>query len=476
MTSRSPREAIFSRRSAVHSPPLFAILDAFEKDELVRTIETWVSNRTEMFDIIRAYVQDIKTEKVINDENDILANVRKIAKGTYGTVSVGCIVDIDRAGTCKQFRFNTEKERRRVPFYVASKIITEDVDLSTATLDAMARDYDGNVSWEPAENVAREIISGRMANYLVMARITPHFPFLFETFETTTRLQVTLGGRSFDVGTPQKGIGILSELSHIDFRDFMISVFPTFPKELQPTVFQALLAQITQGLAAMQTHFNWRHNDFHTKNVMITFVERAEYCYVVNKETYKIPNYGLCCRIIDYGLSSSDVLFPGDDNVEAYKDWKTIKYTDESVNLVSRDTIGIFTRHMVDASLNDFVRFISDFFNKDVGMYKPMEHVRLREMVNGFLGELSPSDSYAEYTRIREPSARVKRITRESRGEVMRDLFQIIAKPFRADLDDCAEVYDMKASVFLPDHPLDAFEARFFTVGRDRTLRPIVST
>ena len=65
------------------------------------------------------------------------------------------------------------------------------------------------------------------------------------------------------------------------------------------------LLQLCQGLLCAQEHFDFRHNDLHLENAMMTFISDTMYNYDVDGAFYSIPNYGMCWKVIDFGFSAA---------------------------------------------------------------------------------------------------------------------------------------------------------------------------
>jgi hypothetical protein len=82
--------------------------------------------------------------------------------------------------------------------------------------------------------------------------------------------------------------------------------------------------QVLQALSCMQNLLHAHHNDLHCSNVMLAWVpHHFAMRYVLklgnNGVAVTVPSCGISCRIIDYGLMTSDVLFGAGDNEFAYR-------------------------------------------------------------------------------------------------------------------------------------------------------------
>lgn len=444
------RNANYSRTA-----PLLDVADRLQTDALSKMAETWVSTRLELLNAVRIQVQKLLS---LHGGRDVLADSRNVGKGRYGEVNVGCVANL-REPSCKLFAYYVNGIEARAPFYIANKLMKQKREVSFDPFQVVAR----HGTWNPTDNYMREIILGRMANYLVRARISPHFPFLYETYFTETPAGPHLG--------------ILMEMSHMDFPQFIRTVFPTIAVEERTNLLRVILIQITQALAAMQTHFNWRHNDLHYHNIMVTFVAHADYCYVVNGVNYVVPNYGMCWRIIDYGLSSSDVLFHENDNFDASTDAKTLPYT---YRFIREHYLEGFSeeRYRFEPELNDLIRFITTVLS----MFSQTLSADAKGMITQFIREVHTHAhnnlfwTFAKQRRIADPFElhTVQDNMRRSRGQAMRRAFAVLARPYRvpeAEMEHCTEVYDIESPLFRPGQELDGVESHYYEVTSSGHLR-----
>jgi hypothetical protein len=64
---------------------------------------------------------------------------------------------------------------------------------------------------------------------------------------------------------------------------------------------KSILFQTIFGLAFLQKHFNFTHNDLHINNVMVTKTDKKFFVYRANKICYRVPTCGYIAKIIDFG-------------------------------------------------------------------------------------------------------------------------------------------------------------------------------
>jgi len=71
--------------------------------------------------------------------------------------------------------------------------------------------------------------------------------------------------------------------------------------EYQDKQIKSILFQTIFGLAFLQKHFDFTHNDLHVNNIMITKTDKKFLIYNYNKTYYRVPTCGYIAKIIDYG-------------------------------------------------------------------------------------------------------------------------------------------------------------------------------
>ena len=71
--------------------------------------------------------------------------------------------------------------------------------------------------------------------------------------------------------------------------------------EYQDKEIKSILFQTIFGLAFLQKHFDFTHNDLHINNIMVTKTEKKFLVYRANKICYRVPTNGYIAKIIDFG-------------------------------------------------------------------------------------------------------------------------------------------------------------------------------
>ena len=185
---------------------------------------------------------------------------------------------------------------------------------------------DGKVlkRWVGSDNPLREILLGRFLNRLVQRNITPHFPMIYESFmvqpvQPAAGGAVGAAGRAVGVGRrgEVRKDGFAMEMCHFDFEDYVSKhLVNVADAGTRSQLLRVALIQIVHGLSAAAHHYDFRHNDLHGGNAMMTFITNGVYTYKVGDHYYSVPNAGMCWKMIDFGNGSSNV-FGAHDNAAA---------------------------------------------------------------------------------------------------------------------------------------------------------------
>jgi hypothetical protein len=200
----------------------------------------------------------------------------------------------------------------------------------------MQRDY-AEVLLDVTETSFREVLASLYANALVKEHATPHVACLYHAMITYGERVSTFNRlvRNDPGGVdakPLDAIGVrtplsilsLSEMSDISLHQ-LVQAINSCGWEYRrrgkstATLMRTIMFQCAQAMAAMQTSLDWRHNDLHSKNVMLSFVpDDAVYTYLLPatdefpERTVAVPTYGVCVKVIDFGRSTGDLFGPGD--------------------------------------------------------------------------------------------------------------------------------------------------------------------
>ena len=277
----------------------------------MEAIETWPSLRANLLQIIQERLEPVLTRlhRRIKKLDDIFFDIIKLgAESAFGEVYTGCI----RAGAgC--FKVPglvdaTAEHPVRLIIKLLPPVLPADAvpGIPYAGLlekrGRQRKSVPDSVErvWVGAYNPLREIVMGRFLNQLVRRNVTPHFLMIYE---------------SFTVSRPQKD-GFAMEMCHFDFSDYMLHLLDVEDIATRSTLLRISLIQLTQGLSAAARHFDFRHNDLHGGNAMVTFITNGVYTYKFGEVYYNVPNAGMCWKMIDFGNASSDV-FGAHDNAAA---------------------------------------------------------------------------------------------------------------------------------------------------------------
>ena len=290
--------------------PSLVDLEGLTSDKLMEAVDTWPKSRVNILEQTRTLlsVRFAATSREIARLADWFARLETVGTGSYGTVYKGCVRAWDTTDmtpltppTCVQYTLpdlgaTVAVAHSNHDIFLIIKTLTP---LSKATLHDVP--YSGHNSdfsaWLGQNNSVREVMMGRLLNLLVVRGVTPHFPLIYEPFH------VVEGNRS----------AFAMELAHMSFANFMSSkILSTLDSGEAIEVLDVALLQICNGLLCAHKHFDFRHNDFHAENAMMTFITDTNYNYKVNGSYYKVPNYGMCWKLIDFGYSASPVFGEND--------------------------------------------------------------------------------------------------------------------------------------------------------------------
>jgi hypothetical protein len=189
--------------------------------------------------------------------------------------------------------------------------------------------------------IFREILAGGYALALVRTRATPHLAVQHCAFFVgveAAAVALAAGGvaDALPPAPPQlmqlvdqgsvSGV-IVQELCDLTLAQLLprLRDCDSLSPASKTLILRSLLFQCAQALASMQANCNWRHNDLHGGNVMITMVPpETTYTYILpaagdytTPKQVTIPSYGLSARIIDFGTSTGD-LFGAQDTPRAW--------------------------------------------------------------------------------------------------------------------------------------------------------------
>ena len=277
-----------------------------DRGDPMKTIETWPASRQRLFAAIHDKLSPLLElyGRILPSLESVFAEIKQIGMfSMYGVVYTACVREEDAAADkppkCWKLPAAPEKSLKLVLKLIKKPSSFKEVVPRYAGYCPRRRYWIGD------ENPYREVLMGRLLNRLVRRNITPHFPLIYESFEVS--------------GTNM--IGFAMETCNIDFKTFLRKVMVRVPDDASRIkLFTVAVLQLTQALVAGQKHYDFRHNDFHAGNAMMTVIVNSSYVYKFNADSvdvaetlYEIPNAGMCWKLIDFGYSSSDV-FCAEDN------------------------------------------------------------------------------------------------------------------------------------------------------------------
>lgn len=306
-------------------------IEGTDSDVFMQEVDAWPKTRVNVLAKTRKLLQHrfkaLGTHDVQLD--DWFTELTVVGSGAFGKVYKGCIREWDATNSpvvpehCVQYSLpDAPDPTSKHSVHLIVKTITELEGhelLDSAPYAAHTADfkkYVGDI------NAAREIAIGQLLNKLVVLGITPHMPLIYEPFYVINNMEDDMEDEDHilaeDVdrllaSEPDVKPAFATELAHMSLSNFLTSkVMSESSSDEIVELLDVVLLQLADGLLCAQKHFDFRHNDFHTNNAMMTFITDTAYTYKVNDSYYTIPNYGMCWKLIDFGFSSARVLHEHD--------------------------------------------------------------------------------------------------------------------------------------------------------------------
>ena len=320
---------------------------------------TWPCTRVNVFATVG---REIEYALLMHDRK--LDNVRRLfavkqpalARGAFGVVYKACLnVSADSEAdmaSCRKFPFSFagDATSHQVPLVLKTvRAFKINQDLSDASLLSCWSDKGECIG---DMNEYREVILGRFLNRLVKRSVTPHFPLIYEFFQSkfiddavpsrrvtpataadlAEMLKNLNSDRSKQIQEDKRRLervlavypkyrrgdpcsAFVTEMCHMTFTQYLdLLGAHCHDKDQMTLLLDVAVLQVVNGLMCAHKHFNFRHNDMHANNVMMTYITSGEYRYVVDGKRYHVPNFGMCWKLIDFGFGSSTKLFGPCDN------------------------------------------------------------------------------------------------------------------------------------------------------------------
>ena len=462
-------------------------------DSYMEQVEAWPRSRYNLLALIQAKLEPILESKgrVIDTLDEVFYNVRPVGKASeFGLVYTGCIKSNSATSHpgCWSVLLggSVDGGAHKYPIYLIIK-----------TLKPLA--YEGDTVkflhtyrhpvLEPAyagfykdddyttlfnKNPIREILLGRLLNRLVQRNITPHLPMIYETF--TVENSENPKPETHDLS------GFAMETCHADFQDFVADLVDRLDDSAQRRrLLTIAVLQLTHALLASQKHYDFRHNDLHAGNAMMTHITKGQYTYRFSADDedaraafYSIPNAGMCWKLIDFGNGTS-VVFGQEDTISQLalrsgvlaglrplmkggkvarrgqfdvRDHAAEMY--DLLRLLSYSTDKLKARAVATAALLDTTAFFD----------------ALIELIHEITQESPQRKTLAKILTGKNDAALA------GSSGLLQKFFKRVARPFRISSLSAAEsvVFDADAHPFNANEALTGPEERYYTVNSDGEL------
>jgi len=384
------------------------------------------------------------------------------------------------------------------------------------------------------DNMVREALMGRFLNLLVRKKVTPHLPVIYKCFasrfmeteplraSTPQHVRVALEEFLRDERSAasiayrsdrtmlalmkrykpryvlrQRCGAIATEMCHMTFVRFLTTI-ASYCRTVGETemLLEVAFVQLVHGIMSAQHYLNFRHNDFHTQNAMMTYITSGVYQYVVDGAQYDVPNYGMCWKLIDFGFSSSTELFGCYDNgtmlacshalsvAETY-DLHPAEHASEMYDLVRFMTLAkdfaIDKSTDVTGLAGERARWarIALFFQKQLAasteVFEAM-YPDSRTRASRSLGQAVAVGSRAALASHAQQVSYAKLATSNAKTNTMRTFFKKVAERWKAGARTYGtNVFNADEPLFRGGEPLEAFESRYYGVDVDGKLVPRVA-
>jgi hypothetical protein len=274
-------------------------LEGLASDKFMEIVDAWPQTRVNILEQTRLLLNArfARTSRTIGHVSDWFAALQTLVSGEYGDVFKGCVRAWELTTgvplsppACVQYTVSDIDSAAHDVFLIVKTIAPLTVPLlNDVPFAGHTPAFD---DWYGETNPVREVMMGRLLNLLVVHGVTPHFPLIYEPFQIADTRRT----------------GFAMELAHMSLTNFLSSkILAALSPRKAVELLDVALLQLCNGLLCAHKHYDFRHNDFHSDNAMMTFITDSTYSYMVGDAFYTIPNYGMCWKLIDFGQSASRV-------------------------------------------------------------------------------------------------------------------------------------------------------------------------
>lgn len=425
-------------------------------DEYIKTVEAWTDSRINLLRLVQQAMQRVVEQNYILPSLEaVFANISEpLGSATaYGSARLACLKD-QKTDKCAKFNLGTV-HGKRIP-QMEIFLVIKSVPKFNGVLD---KPYSGllkNLRWVGDKNPVRELLMGKFLNQLVKNNISPHFPIVYEHFQLK------------DSPTTEN---IVMELCNLDATKFIRDLFD-IPSPQNVEVFEVMMLQLVQALAAADSHYRFRHNDLHAGNAMMTYITNGVYTYKVGGKYYDVPNHGMCWKLIDFGWSSSKV-FGENDSADLASSSNAMSFVNTLKKVMPLDSLSV--------NLFDLLRLVAALKEEARETNKKAKKDDVFESIDGYINTViaaarESSDGDDSLVRLQDAYRKrdldiVGNIVSEKQAhedDVLAKVFQTLAAKFEVPektVDKTSDMYfDMSKRTYAAQDVLTGYESQSFSI------------
>nr|QBK85736.1 MAG: protein kinase [Marseillevirus LCMAC101] len=225
---------------------------------------------------------------------------QRLGTGTYGSVYSALAKSKTKKGT----------ER---PGYL-SEFVLKLSAIKTSSYNNLKNGWKKSHPWKiPRE--ARELMVHYLINPLLTENICPNFIFLYHWYlcNKCTHLQIKREKRLISLDPKECIISVLEKVDG-GFNQMVLRRSKNWSAGKKDKIYRVAIFQVIMALAVLQKYYAIDHYDAGFRNIFFKEISRLDnsvtyWTYILNGDTYHVPNPGYMFFLADYGLAKSLRMF-----------------------------------------------------------------------------------------------------------------------------------------------------------------------